>query len=79
MEGISGKLSEISTNYSVNTDTDERISKFVRKRLHVLNENQVKRTGNLRSRECHEELGPFWIKKLEMLRQRNAGDCIDHS
>ena len=79
MEGISGKLSEISTNYSVNTDTDERMSKFVRQRLQVLNENQVKRIGNLRSRESHEELCPFWIKKIEILRQRNAGNCIDHS
>jgi hypothetical protein len=79
VEGISGNLSEISTDYSLNTDADERMSKFVRKRLQVLNENQVKRIGNLRSRESHEELGPFWIKKIEILRQRNAGNCIDHS
>ena len=84
-EETSDKLSEISSDYSVNTsaDDDDRLSKFFDEKLQALNENQVRRIGKsqdgLQRRENHEELDPFWLKKLENLRQRNTGNCCENT
>ena len=80
-ENISGKLSEIFSDYSsievVNDDdNDEYTSQFVSKKLQVLRENQSRGTrksaDEFESRENVKELNPFWSKRLETLRQRNA-------
>ena len=81
-ERISGKLCEISSDYSVNTDADvddERMSKFIDDRLQTLKQNSLRKIGrsqdDLQRRENHEKLGPFWLKKLEILQQRNTDNC----
>ena len=81
-ERISGKLCEISSDYSVNSDADvddERLSKFIDDRLKALKQNSLRKIGrsqdDLQRRENHEKLGPFWLKKLEILQQRNTDNC----
>lgn len=81
VEEISSKLTEISTDYSVIDDDRMSVMSqiFVGRKLRVLKENQVERieksTDHLRRRESHRDLGPFWLKKVEILRQRKNSDC----
>ena len=83
VEEVSSDLSEISTDYSGvdAVDIDEYRSKFVSKKLQILKENRLGRTGmstaELRNRETLRELNPFWIKKLETLRKRNAIKSVE--
>ena len=79
VEEISSKLTEISTDYSVIDDDRTSVMSqiFVGKKLRVLKENQVERieksTDHLRRREM--DLGPFWLKKVEILRQKKNSNC----